>query len=134
MANIDDTANSFIGKGLTFPIRLENGKPPIDGGKILIEASLRDIMSWVIGTRFFLGEYGGKIEYLLQEPDSSVSAALLRYYSVALIKLWEKRVENIGVRIIKREPGKMIIRLQYRITNTQITGAFIYPYYSQLIY
>ena len=130
----DNTAANFIGRGITFPIRLENGRPPIDGGKRLIEASLRDILAWVLGTRFFLGEYGGKLEYLLQEPDSAVSAALLRYYSVALIKTWEKRVESTKVRIIRREPGKMLIRLEYRITNTQISGAFIYPYYSQLIY
>lgn len=130
----DNTAINFIGRGITFPIKLENGKPPIDGGKALVESSLRDILAWVLGTRFFLGEYGGKIEYLLQEPDTAVSAALLRYYSVALIKLWEKRVDNIGVKIIRREPGKMLIRLQYKITNTQISGAFIYPYYSQLIY
>lgn len=134
MATTDKTAADFIGRGITFPIKLENGKPPIDGGKKLIEASLRDILAWVLGTRFFLGEYGGKIEYLLQEPDNAVSAALLRYYSVAVVKLWEKRVENIKVRIIRREPGKMLIRLEYRITNTQISGAFIYPYYSQLIY
>jgi phage baseplate assembly protein W len=134
MPSFDNTANDFIGKGLTFPIRLVNGKPPIDGGKILIESSLRDILAWVIGTRFFLGEYGSKLEYLLQEPDNGVSAALLRYYTVALVKFWEKRVEIVSVRIIKRKEGVMLIKLEYRITNTQITGAFIYPYYSQLIY
>lgn len=130
----DSTANSFMGKGLTFPIILVNGKPPIDTGKKLIEASLRDILAWVIGTRFFLGEYGSKVEYLLQEPDNGVSAALLRYYTAALIKLWEKRVTAVGVKIIKREPGVMLIKLEYKVTNTQITGSFIYPYYSQLIY
>lgn len=134
MPSIDNTANNFIGKGLTFPIRLVNGKPPIDGGKQLIEASLRDLMSWVLNTRFFLGEYGSKLEYLLQEPDTSVSAALLRYYTVALVDQWEKRVENIGLNIIKKEPGKILIKVEYKMTNTQITGAFIFPYYSQLIY
>ena len=132
--NLDNTAANFIGKGITFPIKLDKGKPPIEGGKKLVEASLRDILAWVLGTRFFLGEYGGKLEYLLQEPDTAVSAALLRYYSVALINTWEKRVENIKVRIVRREPGKMLIRLEYKISNTQISGAFIYPYYSQLIY
>lgn len=134
MSSIDNTANNFIGKGLTFPIVLTNGKPAIDSGKVLIEASLRDILAWVIGTRYFLGEYGGKLEFLLQEPDNNVSAALLRYYTAGLIAQWEKRVENVGIRVLRRQPGVMYIRLDYRITNTQITGSFIYPYYSQLIY
>lgn len=134
MPSFDNTADNFIGKGLTFPIKLVNGKPPIEGGKALIESSLRDILAWVIGTRFFLGEYGSKLEYLLQEPDDGVSAALLRYYSVAIVRQWEKRVEVQSVRIIKRSQGVMLIKLSYRITNTQISGAFIYPYYSNLIY
>lgn len=134
MPSFDNTANNFIGKGLTFPIKLVNGKPPIEGGKALIESSLRDILAWVFRTRFFLGEYGSKLEYLLQEPDNGVSAALLRYYTVAVIKTWEKRVEIESVRIVKRSQGVMLIKLTYRITNTQITGAFIYPYYSNLIF
>lgn len=134
MANIDKTADNFIGKGLVFPISLVNGKPPISGGKELIESSLRDILAWVLGTRYFLGEYGGKMEYLLQEPDNGVSAALMRYYSAGLIKQWEKRVSNVGLKIVKRGEGVMHIKLEYRITNTQITGSFIYPYYSQLIF
>lgn len=134
MPTFDNTADNFIGKGLTFPIKLVNGKPPIEGGVELLESSLRDILSWVLGTRFFLGEYGSKLEYLLQEPDDGVSAALLRYYSIAVIKAWEKRVEVTGVTVIKRTQGVMLIQLNYQITNTQITGAFIYPYYSNLIY
>lgn len=134
MPNTDSIANAFIGKGLTFPIILQNGRPVISGGKELIEASLRDNLSWVLGTKFFLGEYGGKIEYLLQEPDNGASAALLRYYTEGVIRQWEPRVTNVVAKVLSRSQGVMQIKLFYQITNTKITGSFIFPYYSQLIY
>jgi phage baseplate assembly protein W len=130
----DNTVKDFIGGGLVFPIKLVNGKPPIDTGTELIESSLRDILSWVFGTRFFLGEYGSKTHHLLQEPDDGVSASLLKLFTTGTIERWEKRVTNTSVVIIKSKPGVMVIRLSYQIVNTQITGSFIYPYYSQLIY
>ena len=134
MPNTDNIANTFIGKGLVFPIILQNGRPIISGGKELLEASLRDNLSWVLGTKFFLGEYGSKIEYLLQEPDNGASAALLRYYTEGVIKQWEPRVTNVIAKIISRSKGVIHIKLFYQITNTKITGSFIFPYYSQLIY
>lgn len=130
----NDNLNRFIGAGITFPLKLSNGRAVVETGKPLIESSLKDILAWMIGTRFFLGEYGSKLEYLLQEPDNQVGLALLRYYTQSLVLKWEKRVTNVKLKIIKRETGVMVIRIDYQITNTQITGSFIYPYYSQLIY
>lgn len=134
MATFDNTANNFIGRGLTFPIQLKDGKPPINTGKKLLEASLRDIMSWVLGTKFFLGEYGGKIKYLLQEPDNGPTLALLRHYTDDLIKTWEKRVTLVSINITRKGEGVIYINLIYKITNTQLTGSFVYPYYTQLLF
>ena len=130
----NDNLNRFIGAGITFPLKLSNGRAVVETGKPLIESSLKDILAWMIGTRFFLGEYGSKLEYLLQEPDNQVGLALLRYYTQSLVLKWEKRVTNVKLKIVKRETGVMVIRIDYQIANTQITGSFIYPYYSQLIY
>ena len=129
----NDNLNRFIGAGITFPLKLSNGRAVVETGKPLIESSLKDILAWMIGTRFFLGEYGSKLEYLLQEPDNQVGLALLRYYTQSLVLKWEKRVTNVKLKIVKRETGVMVIRIDYQIANTQITGSFIYPYYRKII-
>lgn len=135
MSQLDSTAQSFIGKGLTFPIVLtSDGRPPIDGGITLIESSLRGIMSWALGTRFMLGEYGGILEKLLQEANSLTQQSLVKHFTSELISTWEKRVDELDASLISRGEGVLYIQLRYRIKNTKISGSFIFPYYSQLIY
>lgn len=135
MGAIDNTANKFIGQGYTFPIVLNAfGRPDIKGGKDLIEASMRDILAWSLGTKFFLGQYGGKLEQLLQEPNDTVLQVLVKTFTVDLINQWEKRVENLDAELDIKGEGVLFISISYKITNTQVTGSFIYPYYSQLIY
>ena len=135
MSAIDSTANKFIGKGLVFPIQLNNhGGTEPKGGKELLESSLRNILSFTIGTRFFLGEYGTKLELLLQEPNDLITQSLLKDYTVGVIAKWEKRLEVLKVELESKSDVELDIRITYRIVGTKLENTFIYPYYSQLIY
>jgi len=135
MAAIDTTADKFIGKGLIFPITIDGtGKAPITGGKDLLEASIISILSWTIGTRYMLGEFGTNLESLLQEPNDSVTRALVKHFTVDVISKWEKRLEVLDVQITSKEEYQINIHIKYRVKNTKIEDSFIFPYYSQLIY
>lgn len=136
MTNIlDTTANKFIGQGLIFPIQLnENGRPDIVGGKELIQASFVAILSTYLGTRFFLGEFGSKIEDLLQEPNDLITEVLAKEFTSQAINIWDNRVIIDSVTTDKPSDNKLNIRISYRILNTKIEDTFIFPYYSQLIY
>ncbi len=133
MAAIDSQANKFIGQGLTFPINLNvSGRPDIKGGKELLESSMRAIMCWTLGTRYFLGEWGGKLEKLIQEPNDLVTQALVKHYVIDVISTWEKRLEILDSNLIARSDYRLDIQVIYRVKNTKITDSFIFPYYSQL--
>ncbi len=135
MAAIDSTANSFIGKGYVFPFVLNSsGRPDVKTGKDLLEASMKDILSWALGTRYMLGQYGGGLERLLQEPNDTITQALVKHYTVDLITQWEKRLKVLDVLVTKRNDTGLYLKITYNITNTKITDSFIFPYYSQLIY
>ena len=135
MSVLDNTADKFIGKGLIFPIKLDSsGKGVISGGKELLESSMRNILAFVIGTRFFLGEFGTKLELLLQEPNDLITQNLLRDYTVGVIAKWEKRLEVTNVELESKSDVELHIRITYRIIGTKLEYTFIYPYYSQLIY
>lgn len=135
MASIDVNADKFIGKGLIFPIIINSsGRPDIMGGKKLLESSFNNILSWAIGTRFFLGEYGTNLERLLQEPNDLISQNLVKHYTVDVIKLWEKRVDVLDVKLINKGDYILDIEIVYLIKSSKIQDSFIFPYYSQIKY
>lgn len=133
---MDKTAlNTFLGMGLVFPIQLDTtGKPPIEGGFTLIESSIKVILSWAIGTKYYLGEFGSRLEHLLQEPNDDVIKALVKHFTVDVISQWEKRVELLEVKLDSRSDNIIAIFIKYRIKNTKLENSFIFPYYSQIIY
>jgi len=131
---MDTTIDKFIGKGLIFPIKLNSGgKPDISGDSQLLEASLRNILSWTTGTRFFLGEYGTRLEQLLQEPNDLVTEVLVKHFTVEVVEQWDKRLEILEVKLERRSEISLHIRINFRVKNTKIENSFIFPYYSQLI-
>jgi len=135
MASIDVTADKFIGKGLVFPIQINaSGRPDIKGGFDLLRSSLENILSWTIGTRFFLGEYGTMLETLIQEPNDLVTQSLVRTLTVDVITKWEKRLELLDVTLESRNDYQLNISIRYKVKNTKLEDTFVFPYYSQLIY
>lgn len=133
MSVIDSNAEKFLGNGMIFPIVLNNsGRPDIVGGKELLEASFKHIMSWAFGTRYMLGEFGTKLEQLLQEPNDLVLQTLVKHYTVDVISKWEKRVEVLEVKLESKEDTILNIKITYKVISTKQEESFIFPYYSQL--
>jgi phage baseplate assembly protein W len=122
----------FIGKGITFPIQLVNGKPPIETGFQLIRASIRNILGWPYGQRFFLTEFGSRLQELIEEPNDYVLKNLINTFVVDAITDWEKRIQLIDAQIENQDGVKINIRLVYRIVNSQQVDNFIFPFYRQI--
>ena len=126
---------NFIGKGLTFPIELSGGRGVIKTGFDLIRQSVRTILSWPYGHRFMLGEFGSRIEELLEEPNDEVSRQLIESFIKDALSTWEKRIQvlELGVENNSTE-GTVMIKLTYRIVNSQTVDNFIFPFYRQIKY
>jgi len=133
MAKLDKVTTQFMGQGLTFPIKLNiKGRPNIVSGKELLESSLSQILSWNLGTRFMLGEYGTKLEQLLQEPNDAIAQSLVKHYTVEVISLWEKRLEVLDVILLIKQDNLLSIQISYIVKSTKLEDSFVFPYYSQL--
>lgn len=126
----DPTLDAWIGKGLVFPIQLENGKAVISSGFSMIEHSLNNILSWVMGTRFMLGEFGSLLNRLVQSPNDQVLWGLARTYIIGAINKWEKRVTLLEVNFNITSDTSLDIELKYKLTNTQLEQTYIYPFYT----
>lgn len=131
---VDLTLQKFIGKGLTFPIQLNgNGTPVLETGFPLIESSLKNLLTWVFGTRYFLGEYGSRLENLIAEQNDIVISSLINDLVLEAIKKFETRIELIGTQILQND-SDLSISLNYRIVNTQVEKSFIFPFYTKPSY
>lgn len=124
----------FIGNGLIFPIVLNNGRANVDTGFALIRASINNILSFTIGRKYMLGEFGSRLEELMEEPNDEVLHNLINTFIVDAIKTWEKRISTVSTTIESLTPESVNINITYQIKNSQTVDNFIYPFYLQLIY
>jgi Bacteriophage baseplate protein W len=125
---------NFIGNGLIFPIALTNGKPPISTGFDLIRASITNILSFHLGNRFFLGEFGSQLDDLIEEPNDEVLQNTIKTFVVGAITTWEKRVKNISIELISNGVEQLSLSITYQVVNTNTTDNFIFPFYKEIIY
>lgn len=122
----------FIGSGIVFPIELSNGRAVIKTGFDLIRASIKNIVHWPEGQRFFLAEYGSRIERLLEEPNDAVLKQIIYSFIVDPINQWEPRIVLVDATIVDVDFSKVNISLRYRIINSQSEDSFIFPFYRQI--
>lgn len=124
----------FIGNGITFPIQLHDGKIVVDSGFNLIRASIITILSFQIGTRFFLAEFGSRLEELLEEPNDEILHNLINTFVIDAVTKWEKRVSTISTSIESINDEQINIQITYQVLNSNTVDNFIYPFYKQIIY
>lgn len=130
---LDEVFIKKLGKGLAFPIVLENGKARLSTGVELIRSSIRAILYWPRGTRFFNEDFGSLLLRLLQQPNDSQVKSLVVEYVFNSISKYEKRVTMLDASI-SNESDKLLLRVTYRITNSNLEDSFIIPFYKESIY
>lgn len=124
----------FIGAGLTFPIQLQNGRPLLSSGFDLIRASIINILSYELGSRFFLAEFGSRLNELIEEPNDEILANLLNQFVIGAVTRWEKRIQTIATSIVNENDTTIFISITYQVLNVNTPDNFIWPFYKQIIY
>lgn len=127
----------FLGSGLAFPLLLDDsGKVVVSKGIDLIRSSIYNIINWPYKHRFFLEEYGCRVEELLEEPNDNISFNLARRYLTDALNDWEKRISIVPSDIVvERTSDKAVyLKLKYTIVSTKKEETFIYPFYKQINY
>jgi phage baseplate assembly protein W len=125
--------NKFIGKGVTFPIILNDmGRPNIETGLPLLESSLKMLIFWPKFTRFFLEKFGSRLEDVLEEPNDDLTVSLLQLFLKEAIQDYEKRIIISNVNIERVSSIKVNIAIRFYIRSTKIEETLIFPYYKEL--
>lgn len=135
MPFIPKVVEDFIGKGITFPIQLNRGRAVVNTGFELIKSSIEQIIFWPLGTRYYLAEFGSRMNELEEEPNDNVLINLLSTFVIDAIPEWETRVQILSVEWA--QTGTMGEGLSVKITgkliNSQTPFTHIFPFYSQTI-
>lgn len=126
----------FIGRGLVFPIKLDNeGRPATATGFPLLESDLRILLSWPAFERYMLAEYGSRAFELLEQPNDAVTQQVMRRFTIDTITQWEKRVKLVTVTTLANDLGTLIaMGITYKIINTNLQNSFVFPFYEKIIY
>jgi phage baseplate assembly protein W len=125
---MENSIDNRIGKGLAWPIKITNGKPETATGLNLLKQSIQITLNWYFGTRYFLAEYGSKLEQLLEEPNDTVLRSSINYYLIESIKKWEPRVEIVKSSLSNISNDSISIFIQYKIAKTILIDQFTFEY------
>lgn len=132
--NTDENLIKVLGRGLPFPITLTNGKADLISGPDLVKSDIRILLSWPYGTKFYLYEFGTKVEQLLFEPNTILIKTLINHYIIEPLNKWEKRIILVDAVIISVDEIKIQLKLTYRFVNSNIEDSFIVPFYRTINY
>lgn len=123
----------ILGSGVDYPFKLnEFGRVIITPGVDLIKTSIRNILVWNYGSRFFIGQYGSKLYVLLDEPNDDILIAIFRQYVVDAISTWEKRIILTRVELTRVDPTTLECTLEYNVISTQQQESYIFPFYTNI--
>lgn len=130
-------AFSYLGTSLSFPLGVNQyGRAVTVGGLDNIKQALLRLLSTEQGSRFFLPEYGSRLQDLVFEPNDEVLQASIRLSVSEAIETWEGRVRFIDVafQADDKKPDLLNCTVSYTVLASNSVDSFVYPFYRKLIY
>lgn len=121
----------FLGVGLSFPLRIENGKIAWSEYEESIKESIILILSTAKGERVMRPDFGCGLHELVYSVNDTSTASLAIFYVEEALKKWEPRIELIKVdaNADAKDGERLIISIEYRIISTNTRHNLVYPFY-----
>ncbi|HVM53094.1 MAG TPA: GPW/gp25 family protein [Acidimicrobiales bacterium] len=133
MSDVSSDANTFIGKGLSFPLRVDHtGSIALVGGPEDIDRSLVMVLSTAKGERLMRPEFGCAIWEQLFEPINANTLGLMAQAVRDAVSQWEPRVEleDVTTEADESGHGRVLIGITYRVRATNDRRNLVYPFYT----
>lgn len=133
MTETSSDANTFIGKGIAFPMRIDHtGSIALVGGPEDIDRSIAMVLSTAKGERLMRPEFGCAIWDQLFEPINANTLGLMAQAVRESISQWEPRVEleDVTTAADPDGQGKVNIDITYRVRASNDRRNLVYPFYT----
>ncbi len=129
---MSDAAADFIGRGILFPLRVDqSGGIALGSGTDDIDASIRMAIITAPGERVMRPQFGCRIWDLLFEPINANTLGLMAEAVRETVSQWEPRVtlEDVVVEPDPTSPARVLIDLRYRVRTTNDRRNLVFPFY-----
>lgn len=121
----------FLGVGLSFPLRVEDGKIAWSGYEESIRESIMLILGTAKGERIMRPDFGCGIQELGFSINDTSTASLAIFYIEEALKKWEPRIElmRVDADADSKDADRLNISIEYRIITTNTRYNIVYPFY-----
>lgn len=121
----------FLGVGLSFPLRVEEGKVQWSAYEESIKESIVVILSTAKGERVMRPDFGCGLFELVFSKNNMSTASLAIFYVEEALKEWEPRIELIKVDANpdRKDSSKLNIEIEYKVISTNNRYNMVYPFY-----
>jgi phage baseplate assembly protein W len=121
----------FLGVGLGFPFKVEDGKMTWSEYERSIRESIMIILGTAYGERVMRPDFGCGLQELVFSVNDTSTASLAIFYVEEALKKWESRIEVIKVdaQTDPRENDRLNISIEYRDISTNTRNNLVYPFY-----
>lgn len=122
--------DEILGRGVAFPLRLENGQVGMNAYESQVEQSIRLILGTGPGERVMRPTFGAGMDSLAFEPMNLVTTALLQHRIKESLQQFEPRIEVLNVEISPMpDAGELRAQIEYRVKRTDSVLNLVYPFY-----
>ncbi len=121
----------FLGVGVSFPLRMEEGKIALAKYEDSIKESIKIILGTSKGERVMRPDFGCGLSELVYSKNDTAAATLAIFYIQEALKKWEPRIElmKVDANADRKEGNKMIISIEYRVVSSNNRYNIVYPFY-----
>ncbi len=127
------SSKDFLGRGWSFPLSVDpkTGKIAMVSHEEDIKQSISIIIRTYLGERVMRPQFGSRtMDYVFESDSQDFALSVTGEITDALIR-WEPRIEEVEVSA-KMEGGdktSAVIRISYRVRNTNNYFNLVYPFY-----
>lgn len=121
----------FLGVGVSFPLRMEEGKLALAKYEDSIKESIKIILGTSKGERVMRPDFGCGLSELVYSKNDTAAASLAIFYIQEALKKWEPRIElmKVDANADRKEGNKMILSIEYRVVSSNNRYNLVYPFY-----
>ena len=126
------TPADFIGKGIMFPLRVDqSGSIAMTSGVDDLDSSIRMVLATAPGERLMRPRFGCRIWELLFEPINANTMGLMSVAVRDALGQWEPRiaVEDVVISPDEAAQGRVHIHITYTVRTTNDRRNLVYPFY-----
>jgi len=121
----------FLGKGFSYPFRMENNEIASSEGVELVEESIRILLGTRKGERVMRPDFGADLDSVVFNSIEANTVAMIRFYIKECLDKWEPRinVEDVNVFPDEAEGNKIFIEIEYEMRSSNSKHNMVYPFY-----